>query len=147
MSQVRRCEPAGQQRERRPARGSLPLSAPALVSVNEEMPTPDPTACREPSTGLAVLEPRRSRTTLSPASSAQRLSSVMKARTDPCPSDLARDLHRGRHPSSVILETKTLRKLSTGTSLVVQWLRICFCKAEDAGSIPGSRTRIPHATG
>ena len=93
--------------------GSLPLGAPALVSVNEEMPTPDPTARREPSTGLAVLEPRWSSMTPSPTSSAQRLSSVMKARTDPCPSDLPGTC-TGAGIRPAFLETKTLRKLSMG---------------------------------
>ena len=34
-----------------------------------------------------------------------------------------------------------------GTSLVVQWLRICIANAKDTGSIPGQGTRIPHAMG
>ena len=32
-----------------------------------------------------------------------------------------------------------------GTSLVVQWLRLCAFSAVDAGSIPGRGTKIPHA--
>ena len=45
-----------------------------------------------------------------------------------------------------------LRKISiiqmklTGTSLVVQWLRIHLA-TEGVGSIPGQRTKIPHALG
>ena len=33
-----------------------------------------------------------------------------------------------------------------GTSLVVQWLRLCACNAGDVGSIPGWGTKIPHAS-
>ena len=32
-----------------------------------------------------------------------------------------------------------------GTSLVVQWLRICASTAGGMGSIPGWGTKIPHA--
>ena len=32
-----------------------------------------------------------------------------------------------------------------GTSLVVQWLRLCAPNAGDMGSIPGQGTKIPHA--
>ena len=34
-----------------------------------------------------------------------------------------------------------------GTSVVVQWLRLCTPSAEGTGSIPGQGTKIPHATG
>ena len=34
----------------------------------------------------------------------------------------------------------------TGTSLVVQWLRLHTSNAEGVGSIPGWGTKIPHAT-
>ena len=33
-----------------------------------------------------------------------------------------------------------------GTSLVVQWLRLCAPNAGGTGSIPGQGTKIPHAT-
>ena len=33
-----------------------------------------------------------------------------------------------------------------GTSLVVQWLRLCAANAGDVGSIPGRGTKIPHDT-
>ena len=33
-----------------------------------------------------------------------------------------------------------------GTSLVVQWLRLCASTEGVAGSIPGQGTKIPHAT-
>jgi len=39
----------------------------------------------------------------------------------------------------------SVNKKFTGTSLVVQWLRIHPCNAEDVGSIPDERTEIPHA--
>ena len=32
-----------------------------------------------------------------------------------------------------------------GNSLVVQWLRFCASTTEGTGSIPGQRTKIPHA--
>ena len=32
-----------------------------------------------------------------------------------------------------------------GTSLAVQWLRLCASNAGGAGSIPGQGTKIPHA--
>ena len=37
------------------------------------------------------------------------------------------------------------KKMFTGTSLVVQWLRIWLTKAGEADSIPGWGTKIPHA--
>jgi len=42
---------------------------------------------------------------------------------------------------------KKLRGVSceTGTSLVVQWLRLHASNARDMGSIPGQGTKIPHA--
>ena len=36
---------------------------------------------------------------------------------------------------------------SQGTSLSVQWLRLCAYNAGGAGSIPGRGTKIPHAAG
>ena len=36
--------------------------------------------------------------------------------------------------------------LTRGTSLVVQWLKICLVIQGDMGSIPGWGTKIPHAT-
>lgn len=86
MSQVRRWEPVRQQSERQPSQGPLPLSALALVSVNEEMPTPDPTALKKAvHRAEAVLESRQGGMILSLTSSAEQLSSVLKVRTDPCP--------------------------------------------------------------
>ena len=38
-----------------------------------------------------------------------------------------------------------LKILSTGTSLVVQWLGLCASTAEGMASIPGLGTKIPHA--
>ena len=35
--------------------------------------------------------------------------------------------------------------LGFGTSLAVQWLRLCASNAEGAGLIPGQGTKIPHA--
>ena len=37
-------------------------------------------------------------------------------------------------------------KWNGGTSLVVQWIRLWASTAEGMGSIPGQRTKIPHAT-
>ena len=36
------------------------------------------------------------------------------------------------------------RDYHTGTSPVVQWLRLCTSNAGGVGSIPGRRTNIPH---
>ena len=33
----------------------------------------------------------------------------------------------------------------TGTSLVVQWLRLCTSNARVMGSVPGCGTKMPHA--
>lgn len=75
---------AGQRRERRLARDTLPLGAPALVSANEEMPTPDPTALkRAVHRAKATLESMQARATLCLKSSTQRLFNVIKARTNP----------------------------------------------------------------
>ena len=38
-----------------------------------------------------------------------------------------------------------IKNMKQGTSLVVQWLRLCISTAEGAGSIPGRGTKIPHA--
>ena len=40
----------------------------------------------------------------------------------------------------------SLRSLAVGTSLAVQWLRLCTSTAGDTGSISGQGTKIPHAT-
>ena len=36
-------------------------------------------------------------------------------------------------------------KNTGGTSLVVQWLRLCTSPAGDTGATPGLRTKIPYA--
>jgi len=38
------------------------------------------------------------------------------------------------------------RKATIGTSLAVQWLRLCTPRAGDMGMMPGHRTKNPHAT-
>ena len=38
------------------------------------------------------------------------------------------------------------KKIKTGTSVAVQWLRLCASTAGGMGSIPGRGTKIPHAT-
>ena len=40
----------------------------------------------------------------------------------------------------------TVNNTVVGTSLVVQWLRLCAPNAGGVGSIPGKGTKIPHAT-
>ena len=40
---------------------------------------------------------------------------------------------------------KSQNQRETGTSLVVQWLRLCTPSAGGMCSIPGQRTKIPHA--
>ena len=39
-----------------------------------------------------------------------------------------------------------LRIVPLGTSLAVQWLRLCTFTAVGLGSVPGQGTKIPHAT-
>ena len=39
------------------------------------------------------------------------------------------------------------KKASSGTSLAVQWLRLCASSAGDVGLIPGQGTKILHAVG
>ena len=46
-------------------------------------------------------------------------------------------------PRSSASQANSLPSEPLGTSLVVQWLRLCASNAE--GSIPGQRTKIPHA--
>ena len=41
--------------------------------------------------------------------------------------------------------TKMKKNIISGTSLVVQWLRLCAPNAGGMGSIPGLGTKIPHA--
>ena len=48
------------------------------------------------------------------------------------------------HLMSCLIWFLTL-KLIKGTSLAVQWLRLCVPKAEGTSSIPGQGTKIPHA--
>ena len=38
-----------------------------------------------------------------------------------------------------------MKDSTTGTSLAVQWLRLCDSSTGDVGSIPGGGTKIPHA--
>ena len=40
---------------------------------------------------------------------------------------------------------KDLIECMTGTSLAVQWLRLCASSTGDVGSIPGCRTKVLHA--
>ena len=46
--------------------------------------------------------------------------------------------------STLLLNFKDL--IHHGTSLVVQWLRVCTCNAWGIGLIPGQGTKISHAT-
>ena len=48
-----------------------------------------------------------------------------------------------------MIQTSNILKLEPGlrgTSLVVQWLRLCTSNAGVVGLIPGPGTKIPHAT-
>ena len=50
---------------------------------------------------------------------------------------------------SFSVNLKLLQKKSitvSGTSLAVQWLKLCTSSVGGIGSIPGQRTKIPHAT-
>ena len=42
-------------------------------------------------------------------------------------------------------DLRLIRKTLPGTSLAVQWLRLCASTAGGMGSIPGWGTKIPHA--
>ena len=48
---------------------------------------------------------------------------------------------RGRNGKKIIL----LANQSIGSSLAVQWLRLCAPNAGDMGSIPGQGIEVPHA--
>ena len=45
----------------------------------------------------------------------------------------------------VVFKFWSLKDNNEGTSLVVQWLRLCASNAKDEGLIPGQGTKIPHA--
>ena len=54
----------------------------------------------------------------------------------------------GEQGSEVVLETGrkySLKSWRQGTSLVVQWLRLCASHAGGMGLIPGQGTKIMHA--
>ena len=58
--------------------------------------------------------------------------------------------HQGNPPIKVFVykEKKlflAILKLETGTSLVVQWLKLCASNTGDASSIPGREIKTPHA--
>ena len=44
-----------------------------------------------------------------------------------------------------LLNTSRQEVQDSGTSLAVQWLRLCASNAKGVGSIPGWGTKIPHA--
>ena len=46
----------------------------------------------------------------------------------------------------VKVECEPIKRVTWGTSLAVQWLRLCAPNAGDMGSIPGRGTQIPHVT-
>ena len=55
-----------------------------------------------------------------------------------------------QHPAKIKMHScfegnLSATKYSTGTSLAVQWLRVCTSTAGGTGSIPGRGIRIPHA--
>ena len=49
----------------------------------------------------------------------------------------------------LFVHRKNIERIYTkiGTSLVVQWLRLCASNAGGTGLIPGWGTKIPHAAG
>ena len=61
--------------------------------------------------------------------------------SNPCPLHWQADSQPLRHQGSPRLH---FLKKTLGTSLAVQWLRLCVCTAGGAGSIPGWGTKIPH---
>ena len=57
------------------------------------------------------------------------------------------DWHLGQNPQRDLQAVdRNVRRNSSGTSLVVQWLRLCAPNAGGTGSIPGRETNIPYAT-
>ena len=42
-------------------------------------------------------------------------------------------------------KSNKVRMTTLGTSLAVQWLKLCISTAGGTGSIPGQGTKIPHA--
>ena len=61
-------------------------------------------------------------------------------------------MEHGNQPASITAYFESLEKLLTrkikqeeGTSLVVQWLRLCASNVGDTGSIPGQGTKISSA--
>ena len=59
--------------------------------------------------------------------------------------DLCSSFNIARRPVECESSYKTSLKCYWGTSVVVQWLRLCAPNAAGTGSIPGWGTRIPHA--
>ena len=57
--------------------------------------------------------------------------------------------YKGQKEAEVIHGDRSLEVATSGhgTSLVVQWLRLCASTSGGAELIPGGGTKIPHATG
>ena len=51
-----------------------------------------------------------------------------------------------REMEVVMVECEPIKRVTWGTSLAVQWLRLCAPNVGDGGSFPGQGTKIPHAT-
>ena len=51
----------------------------------------------------------------------------------------------GSAAASSLVPLMSQSSCENGTSLVVQWLRLCASNAGGVGSIPGLGTKIPHA--
>ena len=60
--------------------------------------------------------------------------------------DIQRDLYSLQSIVHHTFIPHVVNNRDRGTSLVVQWLRLCSPSAEGTGSIPGQGTTIPHAT-
>ena len=54
---------------------------------------------------------------------------------------------RKKKLEKILMVKKFLSNNSKGTSLVVQWLRLCASTVGGESLIPGQGTKIPHATG
>ena len=44
------------------------------------------------------------------------------------------------------MNNQSVKSVSQGASLVVQWLRLCTPNVEGLGSIPGGETKTPYVT-
>ena len=84
-------------------------------------------------------------TNLGPRAPRQPDQNLLACETSFLPSRAAR---QGLLPPPLSFRSISLHlSIVSGTSLAVQWLRLCAFTAGGTGSIPGQGTKIPHAAG